>query len=318
MLYAPCLRTLYKHSLKCDGLSKEIREARANLLFEDIPLKDLRRDAQRSNSKRDKLVIHEEFKKLMMAAKRPRIKALLAVLYESGCRKGEIITLKIRDISFGSKYTTIRVSGKTGERAVPLIKSVPYLRQWLQVHPDRNPDSPLFATVVEGEVREAGIRNINLCLKRLCERAGVRHIHPHMFRHTRLTELARQGLGEYQLKNFGGWTPDSRMAARYLHLTGRAHVNAVLEAGGVEVKKEEREEAPYFEMEFCPNCGGSIGKDMMFCPSCGTLLEAKLRVEREDEMAALRREVQQLKETLDKSRELSFNLARGYTKSKDS
>ena len=73
----------------------------------------------------------------------------------------------------------------------------------------------------------------NKLMDRLCLRAGVRHIRPHMWRHTRLTEWARAGVGEYMLKSLAGWTPDSRMASKYIHLSGRDHVPAVLRLEGV-------------------------------------------------------------------------------------
>ena len=73
----------------------------------------------------------------------------------------------------------------------------------------------------------------NKFMARLSERAGTRLIRPHMFRHTKLTAWARAGVGEYVLKSLAGWTPDSRMAARYIHLSGRDHIPAVLRLEGV-------------------------------------------------------------------------------------
>jgi integrase/recombinase XerD len=39
----------------------------------------------------------------------------------------------------------VLVNGKTGSRHVPLIQSIPYVKEWLSNHPSRNnPNSPLF------------------------------------------------------------------------------------------------------------------------------------------------------------------------------
>jgi hypothetical protein len=54
-----------------------------------------------------------------------------------------------------------------------------------------------------------------------------------MIRHTKLTELARAGVGEYVLKRFAGWTPNSKMAAKYIHLSGQDHIPAILRLEGV-------------------------------------------------------------------------------------
>ena len=64
-------------------------------------------------------------------------------------RPHEILNLRIRDIVFktaGNKqYAEVLVNGKTGSRHIPLIQSIPYVKEWLSNHPSRNnPNSPLF------------------------------------------------------------------------------------------------------------------------------------------------------------------------------
>jgi integrase/recombinase XerD len=67
-------------------------------------------------------------------------------------RPHEILNLKIKDIVFkaiGDKqYAEVLVNGKTGTRHIPLIQSIPYIKDWLSNHPSRNnPHSPLFITL---------------------------------------------------------------------------------------------------------------------------------------------------------------------------
>jgi hypothetical protein len=53
------------------------------------------------------------------------------------------LKLKIKDVEFisgdgeagGGRYAKIVVNGKTGERALPLIDSIPYVTQWISLHP---------------------------------------------------------------------------------------------------------------------------------------------------------------------------------------
>ena len=284
--YANQLSILYRYHIEFDlGLDDEEAKIMAKRIFKLIPFKDLQAEEKNSVELRDMLILPTEFEAIMQATKHIRPKCLWTLLYDSGCRKGEIVGekgLKIRDITFGKDYHECRVNGKTGERTVPLVMSVPYLRAWLQIHPDRNnPDAPLFCTVIKGKIKPLTTGSINSLLSRICKVAGIRHIHPHMFRHTRLTDLARQGIGEYLLKKFAGWTPDSKMAARYIALSGRDHMSAVLEADGVQVEKI-REDRPrtLMEMSNCPNCDGSIGRDMPFCPYCGYILDDVIGVGR--------------------------------------
>ncbi|GAJ19374.1 unnamed protein product, partial [marine sediment metagenome] len=70
-----------------------------------------------------------------------------------------------------------------------------------------------------------------------------RRIYPYMFRHTRLTELADNDLGEYKMKVLAGWTPDSNMATRYIHLSGRSSMAPILIMEGIEVPDEAQPRA---------------------------------------------------------------------------
>jgi integrase/recombinase XerD len=64
-------------------------------------------------------------------------------------RPHEILNLKIKDVVFktasNKHYAEVLVNGKTGARHIPLIQSIPYIKDWLSNHPSRNnPNSPLF------------------------------------------------------------------------------------------------------------------------------------------------------------------------------
>jgi hypothetical protein len=66
------------------------------------------------------------------------------------------LKLKIRDLAFktvgSSQYAEIVVNGKTGTRPIPLINSIPYLKDYLDhEHPmPRNPKAPLICGVGKG------------------------------------------------------------------------------------------------------------------------------------------------------------------------
>jgi integrase len=71
------------------------------------------------------------------------------VARDLSARPHEILNLKIKDVVFktaGNKqYAKVLVNGKTGSRPIPLIQSIPCLKEWLSNHPSRNnPNSPLF------------------------------------------------------------------------------------------------------------------------------------------------------------------------------
>jgi integrase/recombinase XerD len=68
---------------------------------------------------------------------------------DTSCRPHEILGLRLKDIVFkmanDRQYAEVLVNEKTGCRTVPLINSIPYLRDWIDVHPQRtNPNAYLI------------------------------------------------------------------------------------------------------------------------------------------------------------------------------
>ena len=283
LTYAVKLRVLYAWTLRRQGLKKRAAKAQAGDLFEEVPLTDLKRQAHRENKLRDKLVTPEEYEGLMRASDHPRVRAVLATLYEAASRPGEVLGLRIRDLEFCKGYAKARVSGKTGERTIPLVRAIPYLRAWLQVHPaPSDQDAPLFAHVYRGQLKALTPGGLSARFRRLRQRAGIkRRIYPYMFRHTRLTELADNDLGEFKMKVLAGWTPNSRMAARYVHLSGRSSVAPILKMEGIEVPEEAQPKESPVKIGMCPGCLTVNEGDALFCLRCGLALdEAAGQVER--------------------------------------
>ena len=297
--YGTNLRTLYTHILKEKGLSKSKASAQARELFEGIPFKDLRQTEKKNQKLRDKLVTPQEFQILINGTSSIRTKALIAVTYESGCRKGEISSIRLKDIVQRENHWILRVDGKTGVRTVPIVNSIPNLKAWLQLHPDRkNENQYLFVNNRGGTVKPLNPRGFNSSLQHMCTRLGLRRIYPHMLRHTRLTRLAEGGLGEFQMKTFAGWTADSNMAAKYIHLTGSSHVNAVLETQGLSSGETHRPElAPFIQLDSCPNCGKDINQDMVSCPYCQFILRENVAVSQDARVSELEAKLERM-ETL--------------------
>ena len=172
---------------------------------------------------REKLIEPEELERLLTYARHPRDKAIIAILYETGVRIGELLSLRLRDVEALEDGTyRLLVRGKTGVRNVVIIDAAKYLRAYLAVRRGpRHPGAPLFTTI-RGPVRPLRPDSWRVWLRKLAlEYAHLdRPITPHQFRHTRMTELARV-LTEQELKVVAGWSRDSRMAAVYVHLSGR-------------------------------------------------------------------------------------------------
>ena len=64
-----------------------------------------------------------------------RNKCYHAMAYDTGCRPHELLKLRIRDIVFKNRgdrqYAEVLVNGKTGSRHIPLIDSIPHVKDYL-------------------------------------------------------------------------------------------------------------------------------------------------------------------------------------------
>jgi integrase len=162
----------------------------------------------------------EEFKRMIEVATNPRDKAIIAVLADTPWRLGELATLKIKDKKIIDEPKTGKQIGflkmeisKTFTREVPIKDSIPYLIDWINVHPKRNdPESYIWITrnknmkILSGY----GFRSV---LKRLAKLAGIdpARVYITAFRHSVNTELGLE-LSESTLAGLVGWVQGSRMA----------------------------------------------------------------------------------------------------------
>ncbi|MGQ9469297.1 MAG: tyrosine-type recombinase/integrase [Nitrososphaerales archaeon] len=104
---------------------------------EDYPeeVKWIKPRLKNGNRLPEEILTEEEIKAMAEKAENPRDRALILCLYESGCRIGELLTLKIKNAQFDEHGAVLLVNGKTGSRRVRIIASASALMNWLEHHP---------------------------------------------------------------------------------------------------------------------------------------------------------------------------------------
>jgi integrase len=176
---------------------------------EDYPeeVRWIKTGKKKNNTLPEELLTEEEVKQMAEVASNLRDKAFILVLYESGCRIGEILSLNVKNVQFDQYGAQLIVSGKTGMRRVRIVASAPKLAQWLENHPlKEDPDAPLWVSIGTRDRNSAlSYSAAKAALKEIAKRAGIRkRVYPHLFRHSRATMLANH-LTEAQLKQHFGW-----------------------------------------------------------------------------------------------------------------
>ena len=216
----------------------------------------------------EEILTRDEVKKVVEAARNPRDRALLMVLYESGARAGELLNIRIKHVQFDQYGAQVMLDGKTGMRRIRLIDSVPDLKIWLNHHP-RASESEAHLFV---EMRNFGdMKSHNTLLHIIhaaAKRAGIsKRIYPHLFRHSRATHLAQE-FTEQELKIIFGWSGGSDMPSTYVHLSGGDIDNKMLEKRGM-IKKDDRTQNKILEFKACEKCSGKNTPVAKFCNTCG-------------------------------------------------
>jgi integrase/recombinase XerD len=257
-----------------------------------------------------------------------REKCYHAISRDSSCRPHEILKLKIRDIAFKTtgnyQYAEALVNGKTGSRPIPLIDSIPYLKDYLDHgHPQpTNPNSPLICGTGKGlgrHIKATRIARIYSDYKKqifpkLLESPNVlpedkprikellkKPWNPYIRRHSALTEKSTI-LKEHVLRQHAGWTPGSQMHLKYLHYFGNESNESLLEAYGIVASGQQIDQ---LRPKQCPNCSEPNKPDSKFCNKCRMVLSydaysetLEKQKEEKSQWDELRKEIDQVKALL--------------------
>ncbi len=244
----------------------------------------------------------QEILKMIESAMHPMDKALIAALYETGCRIGELANLQNKDVHFDNYGAVLIVDGKTGMRRIRAIFSAPYLSAWLSIHPKNSDQNAPFWIRFGRGGKSNGIEN-NTCLqlmypalsmriKRIAKRAGIqKRVYNHLFRHTSATEKS-EILTTAQMCEFFGWTQGSSMSQIYVHLSGRNLDDTLLKSYGIvkDNTPKEKELAPIQ----CPRCGIINGATTKFCYKCGAALDLVTAIDVDKGRASITMELMDL------------------------
>lgn len=221
-----------------------------------------------------------------------RDKALIAVAWDSGARSGEIRSLTVGDVTDHKYGLSISVDGKTGERSITLVPSVPYLRQWLNVHPaPDDPEAPLWCKLNEAE--DVSYQMKLKMLKEPARKAGITHTEVTFtrMRKSSASYLASQGVPQAHLEDHHGWSRGSDVAARYIAVFAEANDRAIASAHGLDVEEDEPD--PISPLT-CPRCQQETPRDEDMCVWCGQALDHSAVRDIEEEQRTVRAELLRL------------------------
>ncbi len=237
------------------------------------------------------ILSEDEVLRMLDKANGIRDKAIIALLFDSGIRAGELISMRKKDVDLSTEPAHVIVNGKTGMRKIPILFSAPYLAAYLNQLKEKKPNDALWWNMAQshilGELDGPGLRKR---LKEIAKAANIdKRMYPHLFRHSRASNYANR-LTEQQLKAYFGWTGDSRMAATYVHLSGRDIDNAILQANGLKPKATAAETK--LQVRTCSRCRQENTVEAMFCTRCGSALDINTALMQSESERRIREDIE--------------------------
>lgn len=139
----------------------------------------------------------EELEEIRRGCKNIRDLAIVDLLYSSGIRIGECVSLNIKDMNFSEREFV--VYGKGGKERICYFNARTKIEiiDYLQTRTDR--ESALFVSrkAPHERLKKGGIEHM---LKDIERRTGIPDIHPHKFRRTLATNLLDKGMSLEQVQ----------------------------------------------------------------------------------------------------------------------
>jgi integrase/recombinase XerD len=189
---------------------------------------------RRSKPLRDVLSL-EEIDMLEDSLPSERDKLIIRILADCGLRLEELTRLTADDIVRSSRQAHLRVFGKLSRfREVPIMP--PLLRR-LDRHVARRPAERSSDRILlsdrrgpQGEYEPLTVSGVYKVVKDAAARARMRkNVHPHLLRHSWMTEMLRRGMNPIQLSVIAGASP-AVIAGSYEHLSKEDAYDAMLQA----------------------------------------------------------------------------------------
>jgi integrase/recombinase XerD len=248
-----------------------------------------------------------------------------AMEVDTGARPHELLGLRVKDVEFvegegNCRYATIIVNGKTGQRPLPLIDSIPFVTQWLSEHPQRdnreaflllnsqNPDKAVqvgtmhkayirykkyFTKLLSTDIPEDNKKRIKTLVKK--------RWNPYVHRHSAITEKSKMLSSDSKLRQYAGWSVTSNMNRRYLHLTGGEATNDLLRLKGV--IKDKKQPINILQPKTCPSCRELNKPDAHFCAKCNFIMSFEAYQKGMEERKKKDQEILELKEQMVQSKQ---------------
>jgi len=163
--------------------------------------------------------------RLSVSSERPtadRDRAILLTLLDTGVRASELCGMRFGDLNLSTNQIRVRGkgAGKDAKERIVIVSNRTGKAIWKNIVPridDIKEADPLFVVGTEGDWRPMSRHVLGKLLKRIAERAEVKNVYPHRFRHTFAITYLRNDGDIFTLQALLGHS-DLSMVKRYARI----------------------------------------------------------------------------------------------------
>ncbi|MEM0198170.1 MAG: tyrosine-type recombinase/integrase [Fervidicoccaceae archaeon] len=210
----------------------------------------------------------EEVERLMNSCRDLTDLLIVSLLFETGMRANELLSITDDDIDIQKGEVVIR-NAKYGKERVVFLGEISKKAVEMRLEELRK--------IGGGRIVSLSYNGLYKRLKSLARRSGLdeEKVHPHILRHTFATVAIRRGMSLPALQRILGHS-DIKITQVYMHLVKDDLKREYREKFFKETMISEKinsNPAEKKKINYCPNCGSRIIPGSKFCPYCGFHLE---------------------------------------------
>lgn len=173
---------------------------------------------------RKSVLSREELDRMEGAAPTERDKVIIRLFADCGLRLSEVLQLESTHLVRSGRISALDVEGKGGrQRRVPLLPGLARrVERLIESRPEQRDCDRVFLSLRQGPLgffEPLKVSGVQQVVNDAARRAGIgRTVHPHLLRHSWMTEMLRRGMNPLQLRVIAGASPEV-IARHYEHLT---------------------------------------------------------------------------------------------------
>ena len=144
-----------------------------------------------------------DLEKIRLSCETKREKAIIEMLYSTGCRVTELERLNISDVNFETKEVLLFGKGDKHRISYLNAKAEVALKDYLKERTDENPALFVYSHKPYNRLKKSGIEFV---IKKIMSRTSdvTTHITPHIFRHTTATTALDRGMSIVEVSKLLG------------------------------------------------------------------------------------------------------------------